>query len=34
LKDRNTVLVDEKQKITAANIIIATGSHAITYPIE
>jgi len=34
LKDKNTVLVDEKQRITAANIIIATWSHPIVYPID
>gem|GEM_PF-3048809 len=33
LKDKNTILVGGK-KITASNIVIATGSHAIVYPIE
>jgi len=33
-EDKNTVLIDDKDKITAKNIVISTGSSARTFPIE
>jgi len=33
-EDKNTILVDWKQKITAKNIVLSTGSSARTFPIE